>query len=159
ASAGYNAGNQFLDALAYYRSAKLNLPALSISLPAVSGAGMFHRHKEMLSTLKETQGFELMPTVTVFELIEYFHQTQKICPCPVIFAVNWQILHRKYSTLATSYLRKIVDQRYKEMKFDQISSTSSGKDNSTESSMNKKETIIERTQSAVARFLGAASVD
>ncbi|CAF1059333.1 unnamed protein product [Adineta steineri] len=157
ASAGYNAGNQFLDALAHYRSTKLSLPALSISLPAVSGAGMFHRHKEMLSTLKETQGFELMPTVTVFELIECFHQTQKICPCPVIFAVNWQILHRNYPTLATSYLRKIVDERYKEMKFDQPSS--SGKSNSNESTMNKKETIIERTQSTVARLLGATSVD
>ncbi|CAF1259407.1 unnamed protein product [Adineta steineri] len=159
ASAGYNAGNQFLDALAHYRFEKLNLPALSISLPAVSGAGMFHRHKEMLSTLKETQGFELMPTVTVFELIECFHQTQKICPCPVIFAVNWQTLHRNYPSLATSYLRKIVDQRYKEMKFDQISLTSSEKSNSAVSSMNKKEAIIERIQSAVARLLGAASVD
>ncbi|CAF1464972.1 unnamed protein product [Adineta steineri] len=145
ASAGYNAGNQFLDALAHYRFAKLNLPAFSISLPAVSGAGMFHRHKEMLSTLKVTQGFELIPT---------------ICPCPVIFAVNWQILHRNYTTLATSYLRKIVGARYKEMKFDQISSsTSSGKRNSTESIMNKKETIIERTQSTDVRLLDAARVD
>ncbi|CAF1481217.1 unnamed protein product, partial [Adineta steineri] len=100
-----------------------------------------------------------MPTITVFEIIECFHQTQKICPCPVIFAVNWQILYGKYATLATTYLRKIVDQRYKEMKFDQVSSTSSEKNNSTESSMNKKETIIERTQSAVARLLGATSVD
>ncbi|CAF1065950.1 unnamed protein product [Adineta steineri] len=160
ASAGYNAGNKFLDALAHYRFEKLNLTAFSISLPAVSGAGMFHRHKEMLSTLKVKQGFELMPTVTVFELIEFFHQTQKICPCPVIFAVNWQILHRNYTTLATSYLRKIVGARHKEMKFDQISSsTLSGKSNSTESIMNKKETIIERTQSTVAGLLGAASVD
>ncbi|CAF1563645.1 unnamed protein product, partial [Adineta steineri] len=101
-----------------------------------------------------------MPTITVFEIIECFHQAQKICPCPVIFAVNWQILYGKYATLATTYLRKIVDQRHKEMKFDQISSSSSSeKNNSTESSMNKKETIIERTQSAVARLLGAASVD
>ncbi|CAF1494559.1 unnamed protein product [Adineta steineri] len=159
ASAGYNAGNQFLDVISHYRFSKLNLPALSISLPAVSGAGMFHRHKEMLTTLRVTQGFELMPTITVFEIIECFHRTQKICPCPVIFAVNWQILYGKYATLATTYLRKIVDQRYKEMKFDQISSTSSEKNNSTESSMNKKETIIERIQSAVARLLGAASVD
>ncbi|CAF4423634.1 unnamed protein product, partial [Adineta steineri] len=119
-SSGYNAGNQFLDALAHYRSAKLNLPALSISLPAVSGAGMFHRHKDMLSTLKLTQGFELMLTITVFELIERFHQTQKICPCPLIFAVDWQILHRNYSTLATSCLKKIVEECYKEMKLDQL---------------------------------------
>ncbi|CAF1102892.1 unnamed protein product [Adineta steineri] len=61
-SAGYNAGNQFLD------------------------------HKEMLSNLKVTQ--------------------------------------------ATSYLKNIVDQ---------ISSSSLGKTNSTESIMNKKEIIIERT--------------
>ncbi|CAF1362522.1 unnamed protein product [Adineta steineri] len=159
-SAGYNASNQFPDALAHYRFTKFTLSALSISLPAVNGAGMFHRHKEMLSTLKFTQGFELMPTITVFELTEFFHQTQKICSCPVIFAVNWQTLHRNYLTLATSYLRKIVDQRYKEMKFDQISSLSLlEKTNSTESNMNKKETIIERTQSAIARLLGATSVD
>ncbi|CAF0914777.1 unnamed protein product [Adineta steineri] len=44
------------------------------------------------------------------------------------------------------------------MKFDHISS-SSGKNNSTMYSMNKKETIIERTQSIVARLLGATNVD
>ncbi|CAF0884818.1 unnamed protein product [Adineta steineri] len=101
-SAGYNAGNQFLDALAHYRFEKLNLPALSINLSAVSGAEMFHHHKEML--------------------------------------------------IAISYLRKIVNQI-------SSSSSSSEKTNSTESSMNKKETIIERTQSTVARLLGAASID
>ncbi|CAF0906332.1 unnamed protein product [Adineta steineri] len=157
ASAGYNVGNQFLDALAHYRFTSFNLPVLSISLPDVSGSGMFHRHKEMLSTLSVTQGFESMPTVTVFELIKCFHQTQKICPCPVIFAVNCQILHRKYSTLATSYLTRIVGARHKEMKFDQISS--SGKNNSTESTMNKKETISERIQATVVRLLDVASVD
>ncbi|CAF0867608.1 unnamed protein product [Adineta steineri] len=57
-SDGYNADNQFLDALAHYRFAKLNLPVLSISLPAVSGAEMFHHQKEMLSTLSVTQGFQ-----------------------------------------------------------------------------------------------------
>ncbi|CAF1390151.1 unnamed protein product [Adineta steineri] len=95
----------------------------------------------MLNILKVTQDIELMPIVTVFKLIECFHQTQKICPCPVIFAVNWQILYGNYPTLATSYLRKIE------------------KSNSAASTMNKKESIIERTQSTVARLLGAASVD
>ncbi|CAF3989913.1 unnamed protein product [Adineta steineri] len=51
ASSGYNAGNQFLDALAHYRMTQLNLPALSVSLPAVSGVGMFHRQRDMLSPL------------------------------------------------------------------------------------------------------------
>ncbi|CAF0911476.1 unnamed protein product [Adineta steineri] len=108
ASAGYNAGNQFLDALAYYRFTKLNLPVLSISLPAVSGTEMFHHQKEMLSTLRVTQGFELLPTITVFKLIECFHQTQKICP-------------------SISYLRKIVNQI-------SSSSSSSEKTHSIESS-------------------------
>ncbi|CAF4222614.1 unnamed protein product, partial [Adineta steineri] len=93
ASSGYNAANQFLDALAHYRMSQISLPALSVSLPAVSGAGMFHRQRDMLSTLQSTHGFEVLPPIAVFELIERFHTNQKTCPCPTIFAVNWQTLY------------------------------------------------------------------
>ncbi|CAF4234209.1 unnamed protein product, partial [Adineta steineri] len=115
AAAGYNAGNQFLDALAHYRTIKLNLPALSVSLPAVSGAGMFHRHRDALISLQLTQGFELVPTVAVFELIEQFQANQNICPCPVIFAANWQNLYERRQKLPTFHLSKIVEERYAAM--------------------------------------------
>ncbi|CAF1457732.1 unnamed protein product, partial [Adineta steineri] len=158
ASAGYNAGNQFLDALAHYRMQKLNLPALSISLPAVSGAGMFHRQREWLTSFQTTQGFELVPTVIVFELIEHFHKHQNTCPCPIIFAVNWQTLYERRHKLATFQLTQIAQQRYVEMKLSNTS-ISSKIDGTANSDLNQKETIIERTQEAVARLLGAGSVD
>ncbi|CAF1205422.1 unnamed protein product [Adineta steineri] len=85
-----------------------------------------------------------MPIITVFELIESFHQTQQIYPCPSIFAVNWEALHRKYSTLATSFIQHIVEQRYKEIKLDQLppTSSSSRKNNSTEFRMEKKKQLL-----------------
>ncbi|CAF1391541.1 unnamed protein product [Adineta steineri] len=158
ASAGYNAGNQFLDALAHYRMQKLNLPALSISLPAVSGAGMFHRQREWLTSFQTTQGFELVPTVIVFELIEHFYKHQNTCPCPIIFAVNWQTLYERRHKLATFQLTQIAQQRYVEMKLSNTS-ISSKIDGTANSDLNQKETIIERTQEAVVRLLGAVSVD
>ncbi|CAF1285376.1 unnamed protein product [Adineta ricciae] len=158
-SAGYNAGNQFLDALANYRMSELHLPALSISLPAVSGAGMFHRHKDALISLQKTQGFELVPTKAVFELIERVHEYQKISSYPVIFAVNWQTLYEKRHNLATTFLTEIVEKRYIEMKLNEISSTSSEINNTKNIDFNQKENIIERTRATVARLLGAPTVD
>ncbi|CAF4065132.1 unnamed protein product, partial [Adineta steineri] len=107
ASSGYNAGNQFLDAVAHYRTIQQNLPALSVSLPAVSGAGMFHRQRDMIGTLQSTHGFEVLPPIAVFELIERFHANQKTCPCPVIFAVNWQTLYERRHKLPIFQLNKI----------------------------------------------------
>ena len=159
ASAGYNAGNQFLDALAHYRSTKFNLPALSISLPAVSGAGMFHRQQGLLKSFQMTQGFELVPTTAVFELIERFHANQKACPCPIIFAVNWQTLYEKRHKLATFHLCKIVEERYTAMKLANISATLSGINSITNSNLNRRETIVERTQAAVSRLLGSTNID
>ncbi|CAF4121011.1 unnamed protein product, partial [Adineta steineri] len=159
ASASYNAGNQFLDALAHYRMKELNLPALSVSLPAVSGAGMFHRQREWLTSFQTTQGFEVVPTVTVFELIERFQANQKMCPCPVIFAVNWQTLYQRRQKLPTFNLSKIVEERYAAMNLPNTSSTSSGLNSTIDSNLNQKEIIIERTQAAVSRLLGATNVD
>ncbi|CAF4106630.1 unnamed protein product, partial [Adineta steineri] len=159
AAAGYNAGNQFLDALAHYRMKELNLPALSVSLPAVSGAGMFHRQREWLTSLQLTQGFELVPTVAVFELIEHFQVNQKLCPCPVIFAANWQNLYERRQKLPTFHLSKIVEERYAAMNLTDTSSTSSGIYTTIDSNFNQKEIIIERTQAAVSRLLGATNVD
>ncbi|CAF0930134.1 unnamed protein product [Adineta steineri] len=159
ASAGYNAGNQFLDILAHYRITKFNLPALSVSLPAVSGAGMFHRQRDLLTSFQMTQGFELVPTVIVFELIERFHANQKICPCPIIFAVNWQTLHQRRRRLATFHLSKIVEERHAAMKLTNVSTASSGINSTADTFLDRRETIMERIQVAVARLLGAVSVD
>ncbi|CAF0947091.1 unnamed protein product [Adineta steineri] len=159
ASSGYNAGNQFLDALAHYRMTQQNLPALSVSLPAVSGAGMFHRQRDMLSTLQSTHGFEILPPIAVFELIERFHTNQKTCPCPVIFAVNWQTLYERRHKLPIFQLNKIVEARYSFMKLINTLTTSTGINSATTSNLNRKETIIERIQMAVARLLGAVDID
>ncbi|CAF1458927.1 unnamed protein product [Adineta steineri] len=126
ASSGYNAGNQFLDALAHYRMTQLSLPALSVSLPAISGAGMFHRQRDMLSTLQSTHGFEVLPPIAVFELIERFHTNQKTCSCPVIFAVNWQKLYERRHKLPIFQLNKIVKERYTTMKLADISKALTG---------------------------------
>ncbi|CAF3050328.1 unnamed protein product [Rotaria socialis] len=159
AAAGYNAGNEFLDALAHYRMTRLNLPALSVSLPAVSGAGMFHRYRDLLISLQVTQGFELVPTIAVFELIERFHINQNTCPCPVIFAANWQTLYQNRNKLPTFYLTNIVKQRYTSMKLASMSGNSSNAHNTADSHLSRRETIIEQTQAAVARLLGTTNVE
>ncbi|CAF4052851.1 unnamed protein product, partial [Adineta steineri] len=159
ASSGYNAGNQFLDALTYYRMTQQNLPAFSVSLPAVSGAGMFHRQRDMLSTLKSTHGFEVLSPIAVFELIERFHTNQRTRPCPVIFAVNWQTLYERRHKLPIFQLRKIVEERYTIINLTNVSTASTGLNSTTTLNLNRKETIIERIQMAVARLLGAADID
>ena len=159
ASGGYNAGNQFLDILARYRVEQLQLPALSISLPAVSGAGMFHRHREMLSSLQHTSGFELVPTVGVFELIERFHVDQKASPCPVIFAANWEKLYETRDKLVTYQMHQIVTQQHIAANNSATSTTSSNRAGTNSSVYDSLETIIERMQTAVARLLGASNVD
>ncbi|CAF1490056.1 unnamed protein product [Adineta steineri] len=159
ASSGYNAGNQFLDALAHYRMTQLSLPALSVSLPAVSGAGMFHRQRDILSTLQSTHGFEVLQPIAVFELIERFHANQKTCPCPVIFTVSWQTLYERRHKLPIFQLNKIVKERYTTMKLTNISTASTEINSTTTSNLNRRENIIERIQMAVARLLGAADID
>ncbi|CAF4136407.1 unnamed protein product [Adineta steineri] len=158
-SADYNTGNQFIDVLAHYRSTKLNLPALSISLPAVSSAGIFHRQRDMLTTLQSTHGFEVLPPIAVFELIERFHANQKTCPCPVFFAVNWQKLYERRHKLPIFQLNKIVEERYTVINLINVSTASTGLNNATGSKLNRKETIIERIQITVARILSATDID
>ncbi|UJR06588.1 hypothetical protein I4U23_010872 [Adineta vaga] len=157
-SGGYNAGNQFLDTLANYRMKELNLPALSISLPAVSGAGMFHRHRDTLITLKMAEGFDMVPTISVFELIERIHKYKYISSYPVIFAVNWKLLYKNRHNLATSYLTEIVEKRSLAMKLNDILS-SSEINKTNDFDYNRKETIIERIQKTVTRLLGASTND
>ncbi|UJR34949.1 hypothetical protein I4U23_027727 [Adineta vaga] len=55
----YNAGNNFLDNLAYWRLNYLNLPAISIGLPAISGAGYLHQNAQSTIQLMEDQGMSI----------------------------------------------------------------------------------------------------
>ena len=57
----YNAGNSFLDALAHWRRQCRGLPALSISLPAISGAGYLHHHTKSIVELIKGQGIHFPP--------------------------------------------------------------------------------------------------
>ncbi|CAF4513216.1 unnamed protein product [Rotaria sp. Silwood2] len=158
-SSSYNAGNQFLDILAQYRVKQLHLPALSISLPAVSGAGMFHRQRDMLTSLQCTTEFESVPTVAVFELIERFYVDQNNCPCPIIFAANWQKLYENYPNLVTHQLRKLVIKQYTVMNDSATSIFSSTRPDTTSFVDMSLEIIIQRIQMTVARLLTAKNVD
>lgn len=156
-SAGYNAGNEYLDALARYRSKFMNLPSLSISLPAISGAGMFHRERAILDELYSNHGFESIPTLVAFEVIDRLFLNQKECPCPIIFACDWKVMgisHKK-EQLATYQLIQLVQQQQTEQE-------SFGNYIDKAQSHTLVETvdqIAERTQTTVARLLGATSID
>ncbi|UJR38888.1 hypothetical protein I4U23_031556 [Adineta vaga] len=154
-SAGYNAGNQFLDCLATYRVQQLNLPALSISLPAINGAGMFHRQKDSLKTLQTTQGLEFLPPDIVFELIEQFCTNQNHCPCPIIFPVNWEILYDRLDQLSTFALQNLVKEQYRSMNFTNESTENIPK----QSNFNNRETMIEQIQINAAKILGASNIN
>ncbi|CAF1246238.1 unnamed protein product [Adineta steineri] len=97
----YNAGNNFLDSLAYWRLNYRNLPAISIALPAISGAGYLHNHAQSTVELMEQQGVHLMPSKYVFQVIEQLQHNQKEQQRtlgktnlfnPIIFSVDWKTL-------------------------------------------------------------------
>ncbi|CAF1068403.1 unnamed protein product [Adineta ricciae] len=160
ATSGYNAGNQFLDILAHYRVEQLNLPALSISLPGVSGAGMFHRHRHMLTHLQHATGFDLVPTTAVFELIERFHANQKTCPCPIVFAVNWQKLYENRHGIGIHQVRRLVAQRHASTSGSSATlAISSDSTVASESIYDRLESIVERTRTIVASLLGTTNVE
>ncbi|UJR34436.1 hypothetical protein I4U23_021843 [Adineta vaga] len=156
-SAGYNAGNEFLDALTHYRSKILHQPTLSISLPAISGAGMFHRERNILSQLYSSHGFETVPTVITFELIDRLFINQQRNSCPIIFACNWKIMGASANKdhLATYQLTQLVAQQQmaQENEYD-----SSAKVQIGIRTMQVDE-VIDRTQATVARLLGSSNVE
>jgi thioesterase domain-containing protein/acyl carrier protein len=97
----YNAGNNFLDSLAYWRLNYRNLPAISIALPAISGAGYLHNNAQSTIELMEQQGVHLMPSKYVFQVIEQLQHIQKEQQRilgktnlfnPIIFSVDWKSL-------------------------------------------------------------------
>lgn len=152
-SAGYNAGNEFLDALAFYRTRYLQQSALSISLPAISGAGMFHRQRHVLMDLYSNQGFETLPTLGTFELIERLFLKQNNCPSPIVFAVDWNTLNKNKDNLSTYQLARLVEQ-----KIDMDSVSLEKRTANLESNLNV-ETIIEQTRETVMRLLGSLTID
>ncbi|CAF3740050.1 unnamed protein product [Adineta steineri] len=88
ASSGYNAGNQFLDALAHYRMTQLSLPALSVSLPAVS---------EQLST--NTDNFNKL---FIDKIYEQQNQTRPV----LVYAIKIPPLASTAST--STYARNMI---------------------------------------------------
>ncbi|CAF1168806.1 unnamed protein product [Adineta ricciae] len=152
-SSGYNAGNEFFEVLAQYRYQQLRLPALAVGLPAISGAGMFHRQKNLLSSLYSSQGLEILPTGVSFEIIERLFATQAYYTSPTIFAVNWQQLNAQKNHLSNHQLVEIVEQQINQIEATQISTTIS--DNLSKDTV---ETIVERTRVAVMRLLGMTSI-
>ncbi|UJR11979.1 hypothetical protein I4U23_016157 [Adineta vaga] len=153
-SSGYNAGNEFFEALARYRCEQLQLPALSVGLPAVSGAGMFHRQRDQLTSLYSAQGFETLPTLATFEVVERLFVAQISCPSSVIFAVDWQVLSANKDHLPNQQLADIIEQQVNEMDGCQI--IGNGSDDQLVMDI---DVIVERTRIAVMRLLGMSNID
>ena len=156
-SAGYNAGNEFLDALAHYRSKLLHQPALSISLPAISGAGMFHRERNILTPLYSTRGFETIPTIITFEIIDRLFINQQQSPCPIIFACNWKAMGTSTGKnhLATHQLAQLVVQQY----VAQENAHSAAVTVQKGAEEIQADEIVDRTRVTVARLLGATDIE
>ncbi|CAF3339351.1 unnamed protein product, partial [Rotaria sp. Silwood2] len=153
-SSGYNAGNEFFEALAHYRREHLQLPALAIALPAVSGAGMFHRQQVILNNLLIAQGIEMLPTVATFDLVEQLFNMQTNFSSPVIFAVDWKRLNSNKASLTNHQLVQFIEQQ---VTLEDISSSRATDSGSLSTA--RIEVIIERTRETVMRLLGASSID
>jgi phthiocerol/phenolphthiocerol synthesis type-I polyketide synthase C len=153
-SSGYNAGNEFFEALAQYRYEQLRLPALCVGLPAVSGAGMFHRQKDLLSSLYSSQGLEMLSTTLTFEIVEKLFTTQTHCPSPVVFAVNWQMLNAHKDSLSNYQLAEIIEQQASRTGVSQIVGN-----RSDDPSTITIDIIIDRTRATIMRLLGMSNID
>jgi NADP-dependent 3-hydroxy acid dehydrogenase YdfG/acyl carrier protein len=153
-SSGYNAGNEFFEALAQYRYQQLQLPALCVGLPAVSGAGMFHRQKDLLASLYSSQGLEMLPTIVTFEIVEKLFITQTYGASPIVFAVNWQVLNTHKDNLSNHQLVEIIEQQANRIGVSQITGNSLD-----DPSTITVEIIIDRTRATVMRLLGISIID
>ncbi|CAF3905197.1 unnamed protein product [Rotaria sordida] len=153
-SSSYNAGNEFFEALAHYRREQLKLPALSIALPAVQGAGMFHRQQAILNNLLIAQGMEMLPTVATFELVERLFIMQTNYSSPVVFAVDWKRLHANKANLANHQLVQFIEQQATQQGI-----SNARANDSDSSSIARIEVIIEQIRETVMRLLGASNID
>ncbi|CAF4651301.1 unnamed protein product [Rotaria sp. Silwood1] len=153
-SSGYNVGNEFFEALAHYRREQLKLPALSIALPAVHGAGMFHRQQAILNNLLIAQGMEMLPTVATFELVERLFSMQTNYSSPIVFAVDWKRLYANKANLANHQLVQFIEQQATQQGISNVPANDSGS-----SSIANIEVITERIRETVMRLLGASNID
>ncbi|CAF4046613.1 unnamed protein product, partial [Rotaria sordida] len=153
-SSGYNAGNEFFEALAHYRYEQLKLPALSIALPAIQGAGMFHRQQAILNSLRIAHGMEMLPTVATFELVERLFNMQTNYSSPVVFAVDWKRLHANKANIPNYQLVRFIEQQATQQGISNIRANDPGS-----SSIARIEVIIERIREIVMRLLGASNID
>ena len=107
-SANYNAGNNFLDALVLYRQ-QLHLPALSVSLPWVLDAGYVYRNAHLLRNVLGPAGYKCIPAQYLFELLERYTQNQHRTPCPILFTVDWNVLHSNRAEFPIR-VQKVIEQ-------------------------------------------------
>ncbi|CAF1058651.1 unnamed protein product [Didymodactylos carnosus] len=153
----YNAGNNFLDALAHYRLHCKHLPALSIDLCAVSGVGTVQRRGDTLMSMLRAEGLELIPTIYVFKIIEQLHLIQRqrqpeiAFSCPIMFTVNWRRVRATNNKLAS--LTKTVNEYALIEEQEEIS-----KDEKTDFTMDI-DTIKHKIHLAVSKLFGALSID
>jgi len=159
-ASNYNSTNEFFDAFAYWRFHCKHLPALSVSVPVVSDMGSSHRNHEILAPNFALNCYEELPFTVVFELIEKFYINQhKIDPVstPVIFSVDWKVLHSQINTVHTR-LVDIIKQEYN-FNVDKTNKpreeSASDKDTSN-LDINK---VTDKILLAVARLFGSLTTD
>ncbi|CAF0818026.1 unnamed protein product [Didymodactylos carnosus] len=163
-ASSYNAGNEFLESLAHWRFNRKHLPALSVCLPAVSGAGFFHANRERLTDILIADGYETLPAIIVFKLMEnlYIDQQKQTrldavsVSCPIIFAANWTVLQSRRDVLQTR-LVEIVEGEYHRIT-KQGGETKNG-EYFTDSIIMDIETIRDKVRAAIAKLFGSSNVD
>jgi thioesterase domain-containing protein/acyl carrier protein len=155
----YNAGNNFLDSLAYWRLNYRNLPAISIGLPAISGAGYLHNNAQATIKLMEEQGIHLMPSNYVFKMIEQlqFIQQQTLGRTnlfnPVMFVVNWKkLLQANLSSKLVHFANEFL-----KIKNENQDSTISSNDN--QQLTLDIDTITNKIRLAVSKLFGSLNAD
>ncbi|CAF0854256.1 unnamed protein product [Didymodactylos carnosus] len=156
----YNAGNQFLDALAYWRYHCKQMPALSISLPTISQVGAFHRDRKLLENQLIKEGMEILTPIIIFKLIEklYVKQQQYSYCSPVILAVNWEILHSKGKYLPSTIV-DLVDKKHFDLKINNENKNKGDGIVLSLSAVDDIDTIVNKIRLAISQIFGAITID
>lgn len=155
----YNAGNHFLDSLAYYRLNSLKLPAISMGLPAISGAGYLHNNAQTTVELMDEQGVYLMPFHNVFQMIEQFQYLQRQAIektdlfNPVMFVVNWKKLSSMNLSSKLSHFAKEMLTKNNDNEDSMISS------NDNQQISFDIDTIIQKIRFVVSKIFGSLNIE
>jgi thioester reductase-like protein len=96
--ANYNAGNFFLDCLAFYRQS-LNLPGLTCSWGGISGAGFVHRNEKIAQYFEKIgfQSFSVDEALRILRLLLQYNPGQI-----AVARLNWQNMERFSPFVASS---------------------------------------------------------